>query len=376
MKIRAGVTLILIGLSLAPHPLFAASGTEAAAFLEIPVGGRPAAMGDAYSAMADDAYATTSNPGGLGFLKSTQLAGQHLAYLESIHYEYLSFVHPLQPGSAIGVSAQYLGSGDIAQTDFQGTTLGQFSTHFGAYSLAYGHTLGDKLSLGVAAKVIDAKIADVGARAYAADVGSMYRVNDKLNLAAVLTNAGTKLTFLNAGGTLPLAFKLGTAWLPNRWWRLSLEGVYQNTGVTSGHAGLEWKPISMVAIRAGYRTDTLKENTAMAGLTTGIGVQMWGQELSYAWVPYGDLGNTQYFSILLKFDGEDEEKRNLIQYQNIRTHRTAFKSDPFETDHALPAKSGAYSPADDVPGMEQLLQLFDEKEKAVVKSLAVDEKSQ
>ena len=38
---------------------------------------------------------TSYNPAGLGFLNSTQISRQHLAYLDSIHYEYLSFGVPL-----------------------------------------------------------------------------------------------------------------------------------------------------------------------------------------------------------------------------------------------------------------------------------------
>jgi hypothetical protein len=311
----------------------AGAGTEAASFLDIPVGGRPAAMGDAYSALATDAYATTSNPGGLGFVDSTQLAAEHLSYLSSIHYEYLSFVHPIHPGSTIGASAQYLGSGDITQTDTLGNSVGQFSTHYAAYSLAYGHSFGDKLSLGLTGKVIDAEIANVGARAYAADLGTLYRATSRLNLAAVLTNIGTKLTFLNDGGTLPLAFKLGAAYQPDTHCTLSIQGVYNNTGLTTAEMGAEWRPLEMIAIRAGYRTDTTKELGAMAGLSTGLGIHVWGQELSYAWVPYGDLGNTQYFSFLLHFGAPEQGKRNLIQYQTMRTDRTikndnADKNDP------------------------------------------------
>src|SRR5947199_33341 len=75
----------------------AASGTEGASFLDIPVGAGPAAMGSAYSALAADVYAPTINPGGLGFLRSTQFTGQHLSYINSNHYEYLSVVHPSAP---------------------------------------------------------------------------------------------------------------------------------------------------------------------------------------------------------------------------------------------------------------------------------------
>jgi len=320
--------LFVVFISYFLTPAYAASGSEAASFLDIPVGGRPAAMGDAYSALATDAYAMTSNPAGLGFLDSTQIAGQHLSYLESINYEYASIVHPLTKGNSIGASMQYLGSGDITQTNTSGDTVGSFTTHFAAYSLAYGHAFGDKFSLGATGKVIDAKIADVGAKAYAADLGSLYRVNDKLNLSAVLSNFGTKLTFLSDGGTLPLAFKLGAAYQPNPHYTFSVDGLYHGTGLTDAHIGVEWRPLELIAIRAGYRTDTTKELSAIAGFSTGLGLNVWGQELSYAWVPYGDLGNTQYFSLLIRFGQAEQEKRNLIKYETIKPHRTAKVSDP------------------------------------------------
>src|SRR5882672_9826111 len=103
------ITVALISLFMSR--LEASSGTEGAAFLDIPVGGAPAALGAAYTALANDAYAPTWNPGGLGFLDSTQLAGQHLSYIDTLHYEYLSFVHPLTLNHSIGTSIQYLGSG-------------------------------------------------------------------------------------------------------------------------------------------------------------------------------------------------------------------------------------------------------------------------
>jgi hypothetical protein len=309
-------------------PVHAASGTEAASFLDIPVGAGPAALGGAYSALATDAYAPTWNPGALGFVDSTQLSGQHLSYLESIDYEYFSFVRPLHSGGTWGGAVQYLGSGNITGTDNSGNSTGDFSSHYAAYALSYGHSLGEKLSLGFTGKVIDAKIAAVSAHAFAGDLGSFYKLNDDFSLAAVLTNVGTKLTFLDDGGSLPLAFKLGAAYKPNADWTLSTEGEYDQTGLLSGHAGLEWRPVSMIAIRAGYRTDTTQELGAFAGFSTGLGLNLWGQEFAYAWVPYGDLGNTQYFSLLIRFGQLEREKRNLIEYHHIKSNRSADDTDP------------------------------------------------
>jgi hypothetical protein len=86
--------------------------------------------------------------------------------------------------------------------------------------------------------------------------------------------------------------------------------------------GGQWRPIEMVSLRMGYKTDTLKGLSPLAGLTAGLGLHFWGQEFAYAWAPYGDLGDAQYFSMLIRFGAEEEQKRNLIQYQNIKKHRT------------------------------------------------------
>jgi hypothetical protein len=254
--------------------------------------------------------------------------------LESIHYEYIGFAFPLRhEGRTLGASAQYLGTGDMTALNDQNQNIGSFSSHYAAYALSYGQALSDRLSLGVAGKMIDAKIDDVSAQAYAADVGAMYRLNNKITLAATMVNAGTQLKFLQDAGSLPLAFKTGVAFEPDKRWKLSAEGVYQNNDLLSGHFGGEWRPISMIAIRAGYRTDTTKELGAMAGVSAGIGLELWGQEFSYAYLPYDDLGSTQYFSMLLRFGQRDEAKRNLIHYRSIKSHRTAKELDSNNPDY-------------------------------------------
>jgi len=343
-------------------PSFASSGTEGAAFLDIPVGGGPAAMGSAYTALSNDAYAATVNPGGLGFLESTQFSGQHLSYLDSLHYEYLSFAVPLPrpascstpadcPGSALGGSIQYLGSGNINGLEADGTTPHNFSSYYASYNLAFGHSFNDKLSLGLTSKLISAKLDNVSASAYAVDLGSMYKLERNLTLAATVTNIGSKLKFLNEGDSLPLAFHVGGAWQPSSHWLVSSEVVYPKTGLASFHLGGEYRPLEMLAIRAGYRTDALKGLSAIAGVSAGLGLNVWGQELSYAYLPYGDLGNTHYFSLLMKFGEVEKAKRNLIQYQHIKTHRTVKDTNSDEIS----------------PDYQQLMELLNDNEQHLAK---------
>src|SRR4051812_38373841 len=112
MKTRAAFLTTLF-LLLVRLPARAGSGTEGASFLDIPVGAEPAALGAAYSAVANNAYAPMWNPGGLGNLSGPQMMLQHLNYLETMHYESLGFAAPVRAKSGIGLSVQYLGSGSI-----------------------------------------------------------------------------------------------------------------------------------------------------------------------------------------------------------------------------------------------------------------------
>jgi hypothetical protein len=330
--------------------LRAAAGTEGAAFLQIPVGAGPAALGSAYSALAVDAYAPIYNPAGLGFLDTIQVAGQHLAYLESIRYEQLSAVFPLgQPKAtpepspttrlgrwgALGLSAQYLTSGDIAGRDSDDNPTPDYSTQYGAYTVAWGHHLGRRLAIGLASKLITAKISDVSSNAFAIDLGALYNFNTRTTLAATIHNIGNKLTFLNDDSSLPMTSRLGLAWRPGSQWLTVVQGELSKQGAASAHMGLEWRPLQLFSLRVGYRTDTTPELGAMAGLSVGTGIHVWGQEFAYAWLPYGDLGNSQYFSLVGRFGETIKDRHNLIQRQNIKRHWTADTDYPPEHEQMM-----------------------------------------
>jgi len=101
----------------------------------------------------------------------------------------------------------------------------------------------------------------------------------------------------------------------------------------------------MFHLRAGFRTDTVSGLSPLAGLSTGMGITLWGQELSYAWLPYGDLGSTQYLSMVLRFGAHSEDGQNIIQSKNFWPH------DP----------GSNHSSAEDFdPETRQLMQLLNE----------------
>ncbi len=291
----------------AAKALWSAAGTEGASFLDIPVGGAPAALGSAYTAQATDVYAPVWNPAGLGYLSNIEFTGAHVSYLGPLYYEHASVVLPLGKDhethvapAGLGISAQYLGSKDIDARDQLGNPAGSFTSVFAAYTLAYGQKIMDRLSLGASAKLITEKIADATASAYAADVGLLYKASSKLNFGAVLANMGSEIKFVNEADPLPLAGRLGATYQLTPSWDISTEGVYRKTGLASGSLGVEWRYGEIFSFRGGYNTAHIKELGAASGATAGLGIFFWGQEFSYAWVPVGDLGQTHYFSLVFR----------------------------------------------------------------------------
>jgi hypothetical protein len=281
------IAIAALACGLLSSPCLGGPGTEAAGFLDIPIGGRPAALGGAYSALAYDAYAPAWNPAGLGFLPSTQFATTHLSYLDGISYEYLSLVDPVWKRHGFGASVQYYHTGVMHGMDDAGAPTIDFTSYYAAYTLAYGHAFNDKLSLGAAGKLITARISDASARSVALDLGSLYRFNERWSAAAVLAQLGGGLSFSGTGDPLPSAFRLGGAYRPRRELSLSVEGAAPFHSGPTFHAGGEWIVQDLLALRLGYGTQS--------------GLSALGQEFDYAWVPFGELGSTHYFSLVLRF---------------------------------------------------------------------------
>jgi hypothetical protein len=210
--------------------------------------------------------------------------------------------------------------------------------------------------------MIDAKIADTSAKAYGGDAGAMYQATDKLTLSATANNLGSKLTFTNQGDSLPTAYHLGAAFRLQHYLKSTIEGVYSQTGLLSGRMGLEWNPMEMISLRTGYKTDTTKGLSPLAGLTVGMGLRLFGQEFAYAWLPYGDLGDTQYFSLLIKFGTQEEERKNLIQYQDIHRTRTVKR----HSSGGQNSSGGVIDQREEIqkndPEYQQLMQLLSDEQ--------------
>ena len=190
-------------------------------------------------------------------------------------------------------------------------------------------------------KVISEKIAGASATAYALDFGWLYYPQKDLTFGAALSNLGTSLKLVDQSDPLPLQGRLGVAWRFHPDFRVSSDLIYRQNGPTAGALGLEWSNSAYYSIRAGYNNSHTTELGVGSGFTAGVSLRYWGQEFDYAWVPFGDLGNTQYFSLLIRFTTQPRTDRAYPDLPKVRL-RQAKEEDNDEIEDSKEAPATGY----------------------------------
>ncbi|MEW6607706.1 MAG: PorV/PorQ family protein [bacterium] len=296
LKVLVGLGFVLSLNSLVVEA--AKKGSTGAQVLKLSVGARPAAMGEAFGALADDTNAIYWNPAGLTQLNEKQIIVMHSDWLKEINYGLVGYAQPLANDRTLGLSMMYLGSGDMKKINANGIEEGDFEAKDMVVTASYGWKLSEELSLGASIKAISLKIDNEKANSFAVDVGFLSRTPvENLLIGGALQNLGSKVKFINEGDKLPLNVKLGSAYKAMDDRLILLLDI--NKPVDNDlrlNLGTEYWLTSTVALRGGYNSG-IDEGS---GITFGIGFALRNLQLDYAYVPYGDLGKTHRYCLLIK----------------------------------------------------------------------------
>jgi len=279
-------------------------GATAANFLKLGIGARPAGLGSAFCAVADDINAAYWNPAGLAQVKEFQLTAIHKNWFEGISGGYLGYLHPKNKG-AIAVSMTYLDEGKMQEIKKDKTVIGTFKAEDIGVTVSFAQAVKNNLLLGTNLKYIHQKIADASGIGFAGDIGLIYKLTNSINLALVVQNIGPKIKFVKEGFSLPLMLKTGIAY-KNKGITLSLDANKSIDNDPLICLGVESRIGNIIALRIGYRYQVKDQKldlyeSAPVGLTAGFGLGFGNTYfLDYAYVPYGDLGDTHRVSFMMK----------------------------------------------------------------------------
>lgn len=284
---------------IAPAAAYASGeGTSAASFLHLGTGARPAALGGAFCAVADDINAVQWNPAGLAGMRDRELMFTHNEWIEEIRKEFFGYAHPFRDWT-LGVTAAYFHTDGMVKRDISGNDLGgEFGASGLAVTAAGGRELSRELSVGAGLRLVQESVEDNSASTFSLDAGALYR-HGRFLFGAALQNAGGSIKLHEDGFPLPLTLRLGASTDMVRRTTLALEIEKASDADLALKAGAEWEASKKLFLRAGYTT-AAAENSG-PGVSAGFGVDVRYAIIDYSFTPFGDLGAVHLLSFRRRF---------------------------------------------------------------------------
>lgn len=286
-------------------------------FLKLGVGARPVAMGEAFTAVSDDANAMFWNPAGMGMHEGAYGTLMIMNLLRTVTYTSGALVVPVSrtPQASIGFAGAYLSAVDTLR-DEQGTAKGQFGLWDALGAVGVGWKPKSYLSIGATAKFVASKIERYYAYSLMGDLGLMVNPTDYLYFGLLAQNLGTPRRFISdiefppatLRGGLALRFPLqqshllfsaDLAWPINDLPSLGVGGefkLYMSPEQAMGSSGL--------SVQAGYRSGYHLGD--WGGLSIGIGYEyevtpVIHMNLNVVYFSYGFLGSSERLSLSASF---------------------------------------------------------------------------
>jgi hypothetical protein len=275
-------------------------GTSGFIFLRLGNGARASGMGEAFTAVSDDATSIYWNPAGMANVDGVELNVTHSEWLVDIRFEQVSVVNEML-GGAVGLSftGLYYGEMDRYGTSPSLTPDGTFAPYDLAVSAGYAMDVLPNIAVGGAVKVIYEKIDFESATSWAVDLGVLHRsMIEGLTLAASILNLGPEAKFIEEEFYPPFQLRGGAAYTySSRKVRGSLvlaaEAVFPNDSDAKVHFGAEYTYERYLSVRLGY-----KANYYVQSATLGVGLYYRNLRFDYAYMPMEyELGDCHRFSI-------------------------------------------------------------------------------
>lgn len=300
-------------------------GTTAGNFLQLGIGPRATAMGDAQVGLADDVYATAWNPAGLAQLEVQEAGFVQHQYVENISQQYVAYAYPHSALGTFAGSLNYLGVGSFKGYDATGLPRGEVSANDLAVGFSYARTyfrdrrLGSGVSFGATGTYLRERLSDVSAQTVAGDLGALWSPGKRFGeflegwrLGGVVRNIGGKLRYDREAFPIPRSFEAGLSYAGR--WRdelitLSLDGRQPSGADRSLGLGLEVRTLQYFLIRTGYTS----AGDLGSGWRMGGGIRFKTLQVDYAYAGAGEFGGTHRVGLTCRFGKPPEDLQYVAQ---------------------------------------------------------------
>lgn len=279
-------------------------GTTGAQFLKIGMGARPLAMAGAFIAVADDINSIYYCPASLSRIEKKEISATYLKYFDDVNAGFIGFSGNIDKKHYFGLGLTYLQAIDINKRDINEVDLGDFGSKDTALFINYARKdILQNFAIGSGLKLINQSIDDEIAFTVALDLSAYYPANDRLSFAINIQNISYGVKFIDDTDPLPLDFKIGVAYEATKELKVACDiDEYIIDKKLYASIGAEYWIKDILSLRSGYKFGYNTESLGnTAGLGVGAGFRLWNLILDYAFVPFGDLGDTHRISFGAKF---------------------------------------------------------------------------
>ena len=324
-------------------------GSTSASFLEIGLGSRPSAMGEAYVAVTGDLSSIYWNPASSAYLSKNSFTLMYQPWLVDINTVFTAGAVVVPQVGTISFSMTQVDYGEMMVTNLahQDGTGEYFTANEFAAGLSYARKIANWFSFGATVKMVNSQIWHESASAFALDLGVIVKTGffsptkskgNGLNIGMSISNYGTRMRYdgidliqpidisLDEDGNygdvigqyrvqeweLPLMFRIGLAYQPlqsrTQNLTLAIDALHPNNNAESINLGGEYalriSNTGRFFLRTGYKNLFL--DNSQFGLTMGGGVELFlmgnrSVQVDYAFKDVGIMGRTHAYTLSLNF---------------------------------------------------------------------------
>ncbi len=310
MRHRLSPAASLAGMALLAAPLGAGVervGTTAAAFTKLGAGARPAALGEAFVALADDASALNYNPAGMSQMLSAEVQATHTELYRGLRYENLNAVFSLGDGGMLGATFNFLSLPSLQRTEQVANTpdptlnyidTGSFTPYDLQFAAAYSRPVLPGMLVGANMKLLAQSIDDRSTFGLGLDLGVLIQSGVRgLTTGLAVQNLGTPIKLKREAYELPWVVRAGAAYrvMEERLTLLAEADMPADNDMAVAF-GLEYAVSERFYPRAGFRYNGIFNPWSL-----GMGMKFGQVGVDLSIVPYGELGLTYRGSASYRF---------------------------------------------------------------------------
>jgi len=296
-----------------------ALGTTTANFLKNPPGARFEALAKG-GLVLNGADAMYYNPAGIAYfpIGAGNFSLSYETMLEAGYRSNMSYLKGLESGWVRGFGFLFYSAGEMDSFNAKGDLTGSFSSYDSAIQTTYAKDF-EKFRIGANLKFLHSKIYTESAQSVAMDIGIIMPddrpgANTKTDVAIAVRNLGFPMKIGAMSHPLPLEIAGGLVWDYSPNLDILFEGKLPVDHKPYLLFAGEYKVFSVASsnlfLRAGFNFKNQDELGLMGGFSSGFGIQIKNLVLDYAFVPYGDLGNTHKVTFSYGFGAQGERTGN------------------------------------------------------------------